>query len=56
MKPETCTSFGLPFTDESRGTNRDQTESKEYSINCFQNRSFVEAFLSLRELEVRYFE
>jgi len=56
MKPEICQSCGLPFTDESRGTNRDQTESEDYCINCFQDGNFVEPSLSLREMEVRHLE
>jgi len=56
MKPSICQSCGLPFTDEFRGTNRDQTESEDYCINCFQNGNFVEPSLSLREIEAGYFE
>jgi len=56
MKPEICQSCGLPFTDESKGTSRDQTESEDYCNNCFQNGCFVEPSLSLRELEVNYLE
>jgi len=56
MKPFICQSCGLPFTDEFRGTNRDQTESEDYCINCFQNGNFVEPSLSLREIEAGYFE
>ncbi len=53
MKPLICQSCGLPFTDESKGTNRDQTKSEDYCLNCFQNGNFVEPSLSLREMEVR---
>ncbi len=56
MKPEICQSCGLPFTDESKGTNRDHGESEDYCINCFQNGSFKEPSLSLHEMEVRYLE
>ncbi|MCJ7759360.1 MAG: zinc ribbon domain-containing protein [Gillisia sp.] len=56
MKPLICQSCGLPFTDESKGTDRDQTKSEDYCINCFQNGSFVEPSLSLRDMEARYFE
>lgn len=56
MKPGICQSCGLPFTDESKGTNRDHTESEDYCINCFQIGKFVAPSLSLREMEVRYFE
>ena len=56
MIPLICQSCGLPFTDESKGTNRDQTESEDYCNNCFQNGSFVEPSLSLREMEVRNLE
>jgi len=56
MKPLICQSCGLPFTDESKGTNRDQTKSEDYCINCFQNGNFVEPSLSLREMEVRELE
>ena len=53
MKPLICQSCGLPFTDESKGINRDQTKSEDYCLNCFQNGNFVEPSLSLREMEVR---
>jgi len=56
MKPLICQSCGLPFTDESKGTNRDQTKSEDYCINCFQNGNFVEPSLSLREMEIRELE
>ena len=56
MKPSICQSCGLPFTDENRGTNRDQSGSEDYCINCFKNGSFVEPSLSLREMEVRSLE
>ncbi len=56
MKPLICQSCGLPFTDESEGTNRDQTKSEDYCINCFQNGNFVEPSLSLREMAVRDLE
>ena len=53
MKPLICQSCGLPFTDDSEGTNRDQTKSEDYCINCFQNGNFVEPSLSLLEMEAR---
>lgn len=56
MKPLICQSCGLPFTDESKGNNRDQTKSEDYCINCFQNGNFLEPSLSLRELEVSCLE
>ena len=56
MKPLICQSCGLPFTDESKGTNRDQTLNEDYCVNCFQNGNFVEPSLSLREMEVRELE
>jgi hypothetical protein len=54
MKPEICQSCGLTFTEESKGTNRDHTESEDYCSNCFKDGIFVEPSLSLREMEVRY--
>jgi len=56
MKPLICQSCGLPFTDESKGTDRDQTKSEDYCIDCFQNGNFVEPSLSLREMEIRELE
>ena len=56
MIPLICQSCGLPFTDENKGTNRDQSESEDYCNNCFQNGSFTEPSLSLREMEVRNLE
>ena len=54
MIPKKCQSCGLPFTDEFKGSNRDQTESEEYCINCFKCGNFLEPSLSLREMENRY--
>ena len=54
MNPSICQSCGLPFAEEFKGTNRDQTKSDYYCINCFQNGNFLEPALSLREMEVKY--
>lgn len=56
MNPKICQSCGLPFADDFKGTNRDQTESEDYCINCFQNGNFLEPSLSLREMEVKYLD
>ena len=56
MKPRICHSCGLPFTDEFKGTNRDQTESDDYCINCFKSGKFLEPSLSLREVETKYLD
>ncbi len=52
MLPDICQSCGLPFTIESRGTNRDQSFNKDYCINCFKDGVFTNVHLTLHQLEM----
>lgn len=56
MKQSLCQSCGFPLFEENKGTNRDQSKSDDYCINCYENGKFLEPSLSLHELEVKLME
>lgn len=39
-----CQSCGMPLTDETRGTNADNTKSDDYCIYCFKDGAFTSNF------------
>lgn len=56
MIPDTCQSCGMPFTIETRGTNRDQSFNRDYCINCFRDGKFTNHHLTLHQLEIELLE
>lgn len=56
MIPDICQSCGLPFTIETRGTNRDQSFNSDYCINCFKDGEFTNHHLTLHQLEIELLE
>ncbi len=51
-----CQSCGLPISEETKGTNRDQSKNEEYCRECFQDGKFTNQSLSLHELEMQLLE
>lgn len=56
MIAEICQSCGMPFTPETRGTNRDGSFSNDYCISCFKNGEFTDHHLTRHQLEIKLLE
>lgn len=47
----TCQCCGLPFTPKMRGTNRDNSKSPDYCLDCFENGEFRDHHMSIQDME-----
>lgn len=56
MKYPVCQSCGLPFAEESKGTNRDRSRNKYFCNHCYNMGEFCNQALTLHELEVKLME
>ncbi|WP_029033606.1 zinc ribbon domain-containing protein [Salinimicrobium terrae] len=51
MRPFICQCCGLPFSPKIRGTNRDQSLSSDYCLDCFKNGEFRDHHLTIQDME-----